>query len=231
MATALKEHPVSSDVRVLKNGDRMSADEFHRIYKQMPADFRAELVGGVVYVASPLTIDHSVSHSDLNGLFWTYAGNTPGVECGDSTTVLLGRKGEPQPDVYLRVLPEYGGQSTTTADRFVGGAPELVAEVSYSSWAIDLNGKYQDYLRGGVLEYVVLDLHDRQLRWFDLHTEQELAAESDGVIRVRQFPGLWLHVDAVLQRDFRRMTATLNAGLASPDHAAFVKQLADRKKA
>jgi len=38
----------------LQTGDRMTRDEFHRAYSQMPEGFRAELIGGVVYVASPL---------------------------------------------------------------------------------------------------------------------------------------------------------------------------------
>jgi hypothetical protein len=46
----------------------------------------------------------------------------------------------PQPDVYLRILPERGGQS---GDRglYAQGAPELVAEICLSSTAYDLHQK------------------------------------------------------------------------------------------
>ena len=84
-------------------------------------------------MASPLRIGHGTNHTDLNGLFWIYAGNTPGVECSDNTTVILSEDDEPQPDLYLRLLPECGGQSRTTADDYVEGPPELIAEVAYSS--------------------------------------------------------------------------------------------------
>src|SRR5437588_5677959 len=86
----------------LRAGDRMTREEFHRIYEQMPEGFRAELIGGIVYVAPPLKIRHGTSHIPLTALFFHYQGHTPGVEGGDNVTVLLGEEGEPQPDLYLR---------------------------------------------------------------------------------------------------------------------------------
>jgi Uma2 family endonuclease len=213
-------------LRELRDGARMTADEFHRLYEQTPEGFKAELVGGVVYVASPLKLGHGRGHNLLGVLLGTYACHTPGTECSDNTTVRLGAEGEPQPDLFLRILPEYGGQSTTTDDEYVGGAPELVVEVAASSRDIDLREKYDDYVRYGVLEYLVLNLRDRRLHWFDLRAGQELAADADGVIRIRTFPGLWVHGPAVLAQDGRQALSTLNAGLATPEHAAFVQRLA-----
>ena len=90
-----------------QTGDRMSREEFHRIYSQMPEGFRAELIGGIVYVASPLKRRHGTNHLPLGTLFFTYEARTPGVESGDNTTILLGDEGEPQPDLFLRILPEF----------------------------------------------------------------------------------------------------------------------------
>jgi Uma2 family endonuclease len=134
----------------LHTGDRMSREEFLRIYESMPEDFQAELIGGIVFVASPLKRRHGTNHLPLGTLFFTYELNTPGIESGDNTTILLGEEGVPQPDLYLRILPEYGGQSRTTATDYVDGAPELVAEIAYSSRAIDLHAKRDDYTRYGV---------------------------------------------------------------------------------
>lgn len=39
------------------------------------------------------------------------------------------------------------------------------------------------------------------------------------------FPGLWLNVQALLERDGAALLKTLNDGLASDAHATFVKQL------
>jgi len=170
---------------------------------------------------------HGTNHPYLRGLLFVYQGATPGVELGDKATVLLGDEGEPQPDLYLRVLPENGGQSRTTPDDYVEGPPELVAEVAHSSRAIDLNAKRDDYARYGVLEYLVVNLADRRLHWLDLRTGQELPPDPDGVVRVRCFPGLWIHAEALLAKDYDRLMATLQQGLATPEHANFVRRLAD----
>jgi hypothetical protein len=214
----------------LHNGDRMTQAEFHRIYERMPGNFKAELIGGIVYVASPLKRQHGTSHLVWGAVFGTYVLNTPGLEAGDNATILLGEEGEPQPDVYLRILPEYGGQSCTTKDEYIQGAPELVAEVAVSRRSVDLHGKLQDYRRYGVREYLVLCVRERQLRWFDLSADQELGPAADGVIRVRCFPGLWIDVKALLNQD-RRLLTVLEQGLATPEHAAFVQSLAEARAA
>lgn len=228
MATVPKAIVPPAPPPELYNGDHLTREEFHRIYEQMPPDFRAELIGGIVYVASPLKRPHGTNHLPLGTLFCTYELNTPGVESGDNTTILLGGEAEPQPDLYLRLLPEHGGQSRTTPDEYVEGAPELVAEIAHSSEAIDLHAKRHDYARYGVREYLVLCLRERQLRWFDLRADRELAADADGIIRVRCFPGLWIDVEALLAKD-PRMLGVLQQGLATAEHAAFVRAPAEAR--
>jgi Uma2 family endonuclease len=210
----------------LHSGDRMTREEFHRIYEQMPEEFRAELIGGIVYVASPLKWRHGTNHLPLGSLFFAYEGKTPGVESGDNTTILLGEEGEPQPDLYLRILREFGGQSWMTKEEYVAGPPELLAEIAHSSHAIDLHDKREDYARYGVLEYLVVCLRERQLRWFDLRAGQELLPDADGVFRIHTFPGLWIHGKALLSKDYGLLMATLERGLATAEHAAFVRRLA-----
>src|SRR5688572_17183027 len=99
MATISTSPPISvpAEHPELHSGDRMTREEFHRIYEQMPKDFRAELIGGIVYVSSPLRRRLGTLHMPLSTLFFAYEGHTPGVESSDNTTVLLGEKGEPQP--------------------------------------------------------------------------------------------------------------------------------------
>ena len=209
----------------LHSGDRMTREEFHRIYEQMPEDFKAELVGGTVYVASPLRLRHGNRHLRLGSVLAGYEGATPGVEAGDNTTILLGDDGEPQPDLFLRILPEHGGQSRTTEDDYVEGAPELLIEIAHSTRALDLHAKKDDYRRYGVREYIVWTLADHRFHWFDLRAGRQLAPEGDGVLRVGAFPGLWIDGPALVSRDYNRMMATLAQGLATPGHAEFVEQL------
>jgi hypothetical protein len=44
----------------LHSGDKMTQEEFHRIYSQMPEDFQAELVGG--HCLRGLTIETTTRH-------------------------------------------------------------------------------------------------------------------------------------------------------------------------
>jgi Uma2 family endonuclease len=227
MATGYVE---TTELMELHSGDRMTRAEFHRIYEQMPEDFRAELIGGTVYVSSPLKRRHGTRHSFLDALLAAYEGSTPGVECGNNTTILLGEEGEPQPDAYLRILPEYGGQSGTTDDDYVDGPPELVVEIANSSRAIDLYGKKDDYTLYGVQEYLVLCLRESELKWFDLAGRKETPIDLDGVVRTRSFPGLWIHVEALLARNYTQLMQTLEAGLATQEHAEFVKRLVGQQR-
>src|SRR5205085_8795969 len=103
VSTAERIRPVPPAARRLRTGDRMSAEEFHCVYLEAPEDFRAELVGGVVYVASPLGVEHATNDGYLGALLVTYAGMTPGLQCGHGATILLGAQGEPQPDLFLRI--------------------------------------------------------------------------------------------------------------------------------
>jgi len=185
----------------LATGDHMTREEFHRAYAATPDDFRAELIGGIVYVPSPLKRQHGVHHLLLGGLFAAYAARTPGVEAADNTTVLLGEDAEPQPDLYLRLLPESGGQSRTTED---------------------------DYARYGVHEYLVVSLREGRLRWFDLRAGRELEAAADGIVRLRAAPGLWVDTAALFANDHARLMTALEHGLTTPEHAEFIRRLAAR---
>lgn len=50
----------------LESGDHLTAREFKRRFRAMPDVKKAELIGGVVYVASPVSVEHGDRHSDLS---------------------------------------------------------------------------------------------------------------------------------------------------------------------
>ena len=216
----------------LHSGDRLTRAQFHRLYEQTEDDFRAELIGGVVYVSSPLKLRHGTFHWRLLSLLARYEETTPGLQGADNTTTILGEYGEPQPDLFLRVLPEFGGQSTTTMDGYPMGPPELIVEIAHSSRAIDLHAKKDDYERAGVREYIVLCAEEREIRAFR-HQEGRFVSmqpDTDGILRSHLFPGLWINVSAVLAHDSAAALATLRQGIATPEHAAFAERLRSRKK-
>lgn len=214
---------------VFNNGDRLTRAEFHHLYERAPDDLKAELIGGVVYVASPLKRPHGWTHLWLSALYAAYVAATKGVDASDNTTILLGPDAEPQPDLHLRILEEFGGRSRMTDDDYVLGPPELVTEIALSSRSIDLHFKYDDYARYGVLEYLVVLVKEKNLCWFDLAQKRELQPDADGVYRIRTFPGLWIDGAALLAGDYARLMAALQAGLATPEHEQFVRRMEDQR--
>ncbi|MBV8678664.1 MAG: hypothetical protein JO355_15990, partial [Planctomycetaceae bacterium] len=51
---------------------------------------------------------------------------------------------------------------------------------------------------------------------------------EDGCYHSEAFPGLWLDPRALLDDDLDGLMATLERGLATAEHAAFVARLADK---
>jgi Uma2 family endonuclease len=210
----------------LESGDRLTRAEFERRYEATPETFKAELIEGVVYVASPVRAFHGTPHVALVGWLAVYWAATPGVSVADNTTTRLDLDNEPQPDALLRI--ETGGTSTISEDGYVEGAPELVAEIATSSAAIDLGAKKDAYRRNGVREYLVWQTFENRLSWFRLQAEEFVlvAPDADGMIRSSLFPGLWLAVPALLESRMMEVLNVLQAGIADPSHQDFVETLA-----
>lgn len=230
MSTATRHTGKAStpDGLSLYNGDRMTQPEFHRRYQAYPDDVKFELVGGVVYMASPLRRAHAKYHVQLTMLFGLYESKTPGVEVLDNATTILGEDSEPQPDLALRILSAYGGRSRETEDDYVAGPPELIAEIAHSTRSIDMHQKRLDYRAAGVREYLVLCVEEAAFHWFGFKPDRKLGTDSRGVFRSQVFPGLWIDGRAVLAHDHTRAARTLRKGLTSAEHATFLRRLQAR---
>ncbi len=212
----------------LEPSDRLTRDEFERRYEAMPKLKKAELIEGVVYMPSPVRQRrHGRPHVRLVTWLGIYEGGTPGVEGGDNSTVRLDMDNDPQPDALLFIDPACGGNARISADDYVEGAPELMAEVSASSAGFDLHTKFQVYRRNGVREYIVWRVLDQQLDWFVLRASQfqPLVPGADGILRSETFPGLWLDAPALIRGDMPRVMTVVQQGLASSEHAEFVQRL------
>lgn len=212
----------------LENGDRLTRSEFERRYAATPEKFKAELIGGVVYVASPVRVrNHGRPHAYIMGWLIAYVAATPKVDIADNSTVRLDLDNEPQPDALLRIEPEVGGRSRITNDDYIEGAPELTVEIAASSASYDMNAKLNAYRRNGVQEYLVWQTYENQIAWFCLQEGEyiRLQPNATGMIRSRVFPGLWLAVDALLRGDLATVLAELQIGLETSEHREFVDRL------
>lgn len=221
-------------IPLLENGDRLTRDEFERRYQAMPAHSKAELIEGIVYMSSPVRHkSHGKPHRQIITWLGVYCAETPGVDCSDNATLRIDADNEPQPDVQLFIEEESGGKVHLADDDFLEGASELTVEVAASSASYDLHAKLHIYRRNGVQEYLVWRQSEQALDWFRLEGGQylKLSPDAKGIVRSRVFPGLWLDVSALLAGNMKKVLAVLRNGLATSEHAAFVKKLAAARRA
>lgn len=212
----------------LENGDRLTRAEFERRYEAMPEKVKAELIEGVVYMASPVRITHHAKpHSRIMWWLGSYLVYTEGVDFADNSTVLLDQDNQPQPDAVLYVKEEFGGSSYISLDDYLEGSPELVVEIASSTVSYDTTEKKKIYRRNGVKEYIIWRVDDEAIDWFALENGAYVLLEADknGVIESGFFTGLRLNVKAILQDDLAKVLSDLQKGLQTKKHKNFVKNL------
>lgn len=75
-------------------------------------------------------------------------------------------------------------------------------------------------------------MHDAAIDQFAFRSGQFVPLPpdpTDGLLKSETFPGLWLDPAALVRRDLAAVLATLSRGLATPEHAAYTRQLAARR--
>ena len=226
-ATYIKRNTRKDDgllVPALQNGDHLTRAEFHRRYSAQPHLKKAELVEGVVYVPSPVSLAHSHRHANVMLWLGTYLAATPGLRLLDNATVILDAENEVQPDAALCIINE--GQ-TNSVGSYLHGAPELVVEIAGSSAAYDLHEKLRVYRRTGVQEYVIFLVLEQETIWYRLNEGryEAVAPDESGLIRSRTFPGLYLHSEKFWADDLAGLLEALQTGLNTAEHAAFAESL------
>lgn len=205
-----------SPLTILENGDRLDRDEFERRYTASNIK-KAELIEGIVYVASPLRFTlHGNPHAEIVTWLGTYQAAIAGLEVGIEPTVRLDQDNEPQPDA---VLFRSGGNAQIDADGYITGAPEFIAEIAASTVSYDLHNKKNAYERNGVKEYLVWRTIDREIDWFILDNGKYRILEPDatGIICSQEFTGLCLNIQAILNHDMSTVLKTLQSSLQRGD--------------
>ncbi|EDX86906.1 conserved hypothetical protein [Synechococcus sp. PCC 7335] len=225
MVTTIRD---TQETLPLENGDRLTRDEFEKRYEDMPHLKKAELIEGVVYLASPVRVKkHGQPHHDLITWLGTYKALRPGVMGCDNTTVRLDADNEPQPDILLRIDADKGGRSRISEDDYIEGPPELIVEIAASSASYDLHDKKQVYRRNGVQEYLVWQASSQSIIWFSLKAGryEVLTPDEAGILRSVAFPGLWLDSEAFVAGDLAQVLETLRRGINHSSHQDFVSKL------
>jgi Uma2 family endonuclease len=223
--------PPKAFVPPFATGDKLDRATFHALYLQTPKNFKAELISGVVYVASPVKRAHADTHLLAASWLGNYVLKTPGLRASDNPTTRTDDGTEVQPDLCAYLLPEFGGKVQFTEDGYLQGPPEFVLEVAHSTSADDLSKKKTLYESAGVIEYVVVEVPANRIHWFQQKagTFRDMKPE-DGVWKSQVFPGLWLGSQSLFDDSFQDLLPTLALGLASPEHAAFMAKLTAKAK-
>ncbi len=195
----------------LESGEFMHSREFLRRYEYMPQVKKAELIEGVVYMGSPVSVRHAKPDAMFQGWLVAYASRHPETEALANTTVILDAENTVQPDALLRFLPEHGGLTRVNEAGYLAGPPELIVEVAASSASIDLRDKLRAYCRNGVREYLVWLVAEARLKWFCLEEDDYRlqSADAQGLLHSRVFPGLRLPVEPLLAGDTAKVLAAL----------------------
>ena len=187
----------------LESGECMHSREFLRRYEQMPQVKKAELIEGVVYMGSPVSVRHAKPDGVIQAWLGAYASRHPETEALPNATAILDTENTVQPDALLRRLPEHGGMTRVNEGGYLTGPPGLIVEVAASSAAIDLRDKRRAYCRNGVREYLVWVVSEARLEWLSLEEEEYRPQMSDaqGMLHGRGFPGLCLPLAPLLACD------------------------------
>ena len=195
----------------LYNGDRMSREEFLERWEQIPELKHAELIEGVVYLASPVSRAHG-SYDALFSAWLGYYAYTAGqdFEIATNTTLPFGDSSF-QPDVAM--LAHRQGLPGT---KYLEELPDLVVEISYSSQSYDLGPKLAAYRSAGLREYITVLLREQRVEWRVLNGTRYRLLDSgkDGILRSPNFAGLWLDTVALFPADRKRLFAAIDRGLA-----------------
>ena len=181
---------------------------------------------------SPVYRAHGWAHGQVISWLGVYCASTPNVRLYDTTSVRLDLDNEVQPDALLKIETESAQEILQKEDDdYIEGVPLLVVEVATTSASYDLHDKLKVYRRNGVREYVVWQLYENELHWFQLHEGKyiPLAPDDDGVIHSRVFPGLDLHADALLAGNLAEVLQVVQKGIQSKTHEEFVQYLNSHK--
>ena len=213
--------PSADMTLLLAPGDRMDLKEFLYRWERAPELKFAELIDGLVYMPSPV----SVSHSEFDFLAQTVFGYyrlRSGICAALTNPTWLMLESAPQPDLAISLNAEYGGKLKVTSRDLASGLPELIVEVCRSSRSYDVGPKLALYERAGVPEYLAILVEERRFEWRILIQDRyRLLEAADGIFRSRTLPGLWIEERAFWSGDGTRLLAVLDEGMQSEEFLDF----------
>jgi Uma2 family endonuclease len=194
--------------------DLISVEDF---YQLVPDGQKADLIDGVIYMASP----DSRRANDLTGFVYRLLQDFLEVRGIDGKVFFsryacrLGEFRAPEPDVgYVR--PERVG---LVGEGGMRGAPDIAVEVvSRESQHRDYGEKRRLYEESGVSEYWIIDPIQQRVEFLVLEEGRFRLAplEQNRIFRSRALSGFWIDVDWLLSDPLPPATRCLQSILSGP---------------
>jgi len=189
--------------------DLISVDDF---YALVPDGRKADLIDGVIYMASP----DSRRANDLTGFVYRlFEGFVEARDIGGKVffsrfACRISEFNAPEPDVgYVR--PE---RADLVEDGGLRGAPDIAVEiVSRESRRRDYEDKRGLYEESGVAEYWIIDPIQQRVEFLVLQEGRYRLAplEQNRLFRSRALSGFWIDVDWLLSDPLPPATRCLQA--------------------
>lgn len=168
----------------------ITVDDF---FAQVEDGQKADLIDGVIWMASPDSLDADDVQGFVRYLIQAYiaAKDIAGRICGSRVAFVLNESNAPEPDLgYL--TPERFAQQH---GKRVLGPPDLAVEVTCDeSRSRDYDAKFRLYEQSGVQEYWIVDLEASRADFFILKDGrfEPLPLEMGHIYRSTVIPGFWL---------------------------------------
>ena len=167
---------------------------FEDFCDRIPEGMKADLIEGVIYVASPDSIYHHDLYFWVAQVLYRYlkSRKIKGRVFGSRIAFRLDDENGPEPDVaYL--VPE---RTFVIRKTFIKGPPDWAVEiVSPDSVERDYSRKRKQYERAGVKEYWIIDPLEERMTCYRLgkNGKYKEVQPRDGKIHSRVIPGFWVN--------------------------------------
>lgn len=176
-------------------------------------DEKADLLDGVIYMASPVSISHSDVRAFLHALLGMYVDERGlGRVFGEKVAFRIGEHWSPEPDIGFVSK----ARQDAIEKNHVVGAPDVAIEVvSPDSIDRDYKQKLVGYQMGVTQEYWIIDPDAEKAAFLLRQGAQFVEATLTGsVFRSPAIPGFYLDVGWLWQRPLPKVRPIIEAMLA-----------------
>ena len=175
--------------------DLMTIEDFYRL---VPDGQKADLLDGVIYMASPDTRRHDRLGGFIKFLVQGYAENQDlGEVFGSRFAFTLSETYAPEPDIAFVSTPRLH----LVQEKGMAGGPDVAIEiVSRGSRSRDYLDKKQAYREASVSEYWLIDPLQQRVEFFRLvgGRYELVPLEDNRIFRSSVLEGFWIDVEWLL---------------------------------